>query len=166
MNIVNISDFETDFKIILNNMTDKYSVLEKTKLYLEEEFGKFNISEKERLTIMARLLSELTIAFTTNASSVALELQRLKLQEKTSLELSDAEIEFNKARTKLVTAQEATEKEKKNAVIRETKSFDDNLRVKEAECLKDAVFGYAAGGVAVPDSLQSTMLNAIDKVTP
>ncbi|OCR99049.1 hypothetical protein A9K75_08740 [Campylobacter fetus subsp. testudinum] len=164
--IININDYSSDFLNILNKMTDVSSVLEQTKQYLDKEFGKYNLGEKERLTIMAKLLSDLTIAFTTNASSVALELQRLKLQEKTSAELSDAEIEFNKARTKLVTAQELTEKEKKNAVIREVKSYDDNLRVKEAECLKDAVFGYAAGGVLVPESLQSTMLSAIDKVTP
>ncbi|WP_162166299.1 hypothetical protein [Campylobacter fetus] len=164
--IININDYSSDFLNILNKMTDVSSVLEQTKQYLDKEFGKYNLGEKERLTIMAKLLSDLTIAFTTNASSVALELQRLKLQEKTSAELSDAEIEFNKARTKLVTAQELTEKEKKNAVIREVKSYDDNLRIKEAECLKDAVFGYAAGGVLVPESLQSTMLSAIDKVTP
>ena len=87
-------------------------------------------------------------------------------QTKSQIELSKAEIEFNKARTALVTAQTATEAQKKNAVIREVASYDDQQRIKEAEIITNAVFGYASGGVAVPSELSSKMLNLIDKITP
>ena len=87
-------------------------------------------------------------------------------QTKSQIELSKAEIEFNKARTALVTAQTATEAQKKNAVIREIASYDDQQRIKEAEIITNAVFGYASGGVAVPSELSSKMLNLIDKSTP
>ena len=87
-------------------------------------------------------------------------------QTKSQIELSKAEIEFNKARTALVTAQTATEAQKKNAVIREIASYDDQQRIKEAEIITNAVFGYASGGVAVPGELSSKMLDLIDKITP
>ena len=87
-------------------------------------------------------------------------------QTKSQIELSKAEIEFNRARTALVTAQTATEAQKKNAVIREIASYDDQQRIKEAEIITNAVFGYASGGVAVPGELSSKMLDLIDKITP
>ena len=87
-------------------------------------------------------------------------------QTKSQIELAKAEIEFNRARTALVTAQTATEAQKKNAVIREIASYDDQQRIKEAEIITNAVFGYASGGVAVPSELSSKMLNLIDKITP
>ena len=86
-------------------------------------------------------------------------------QTKSQIELAKAEIEFNRARTALVTAQTATEAQKKNAVIREIASYDDQQRIKEAEIITNAVFGYASGGVAVPSELSSKMLNLIDKIT-
>ena len=87
-------------------------------------------------------------------------------QTKSQIGLSKAEIEFSRARTALVTAQTATEAQKKNAVIREIASYDDQQRIKEAEIITNAVFGYASGGVAVPSELSSKMLNLIDKITP
>ncbi|MCR8679457.1 hypothetical protein CSUIS19072_06160, partial [Campylobacter sp. RM19072] len=80
--------------------------------------------------------------------------------------LSNAEIEFNKARTELVKAQTSTEKQKNAAVIREIASYDDQLRTKEAEIITNAVFGYASGGVAVPQDLSERMITTIDKITP
>ncbi|WP_086240376.1 hypothetical protein [Campylobacter devanensis] len=94
------------------------------------------------------------------------ELELKKEQTKSQIELAKAEIEFNKARTALVTAQTTTETQKKNAVIREIASYDDQQRIKEAEIITNAVFGYASGGVAVPGELSSKMLDLIDKITP
>lgn len=94
------------------------------------------------------------------------ELALKQQQTNSQIELSKAEIEFNKARTALVTAQTATEAQKKNAVIREIASYDDQQRIKEAEIITNAVFGYASGGVAVPGELSSKMLSLIDKITP
>ena len=102
-------------------------------------------------------------------SQIELSKQELELKkEQTNSQklLSNAEIEFNRARTALVTAQTATEAQKKNAVIREIASYDDQQRIKEAEIITNAVFGYASGGVAVPSELSSKMLNLIDKITP
>ncbi|WP_096030348.1 hypothetical protein [Campylobacter lanienae] len=70
------------------------------------------------------------------------ELELKSNQTKSQIELAKAEIEFNKARTALVTAQTATEAQKKNAVIREIASYDDQQRIKEAEIITNAVFGY------------------------
>ena len=102
-------------------------------------------------------------------SQIELAKQELALKQQqtnSQIELSKAEIEFNRARTALVTAQTATEAQKKNAVIREIASYDDQQRIKEAEIITNAVFGYASGGVAVPSELSSKMLNLIDKITP
>ena len=44
--------------------------------------------------------------------------------------------------------------------------MNDQLRIKEAEFLSNVNFGYAAGGVAVPEKLQETMINAVNKITP
>ena len=63
-------------------------------------------------------------------------------QTKSQIELAKAEIEFNRARTAHVTAQTATEAQKKNAVIREIASYDDQQRIKEAEIITNAVFGF------------------------
>ncbi|CUU70580.1 Uncharacterised protein [Campylobacter hyointestinalis subsp. hyointestinalis] len=104
----------------------------------------------------------MAINLTARALDTALNMQQVRSQ----IDLSNAEIDFNKARTKLVDAQTETEKEKKNAVIREVTSYDDQLNIKEAEIITNAVFGYASGGVSVPSDLMTKMLNAIDKITP
>ncbi|WP_180381023.1 PBECR2 nuclease fold domain-containing protein, partial [Campylobacter porcelli] len=94
------------------------------------------------------------------------ELELKKEQTNSQKLLSNAEIEFNKARTELVKAQTSTEKQKNAAVIREIASYDDQLRTKEAEIITNAVFGYASGGVAVPQDLSERMITTIDKITP
>ncbi|WP_180380387.1 hypothetical protein [Campylobacter devanensis] len=44
-------------------------------------------------------------------------------------------------------------------------SFDDNLRIKEAENLANVVSMYAAGGMAIPGELQTSMLDAVNRIT-
>ena len=82
------------------------------------------------------------------------------------IELANGEIAFNKARTALVNAQTESEGEKKKNIVREREAMNDQLRIKEAEFLSNVNFGYAAGGVQVPENLQKTMLDAVNKITP
>ena len=82
------------------------------------------------------------------------------------IELANGEIAFNKARTALVNAQTESEGEKKKNIVREREAMNDQLRIKEAEFLSNVNFGYAAGGVQVPEYLQKTMLDAVNKITP
>lgn len=51
-------------------------------------------------------------------------------------------------------------------ITRQKTAYDDNLRVEEAKALKDVVFGYAVGGTLPPNDLQTSMLNAVNAVTP
>ena len=82
------------------------------------------------------------------------------------IKLANGEIAFNQARTALVNAQTQSEGEKKKNIVREREAMNDQLRIKEAEFLSNVNFGYAAGGVAVPEKLQETMINAVNKITP
>ena len=81
------------------------------------------------------------------------------------IELAQAEIEFNEARTRLVGAQTLSENERTKNIKRERYAMDDQLRIKEGEYLSNIVFGYAAGGVQVPEKLQETTINAISLIT-
>lgn len=159
--MLDTNDFIKDLNKIMEEMTSNAnSPFVKTRDYINSEFDKFNLSNDKRMSILANLMSELTIAFTTKSADVAVQLQQVRAQ----VELSNAEIEFNKSRTKLIDAQVLTEEKKRLAVDRQIKSYDDNLRVKKAETIKDAVFGYAAGGLDVPQNLTTKMLNEIDAI--
>ncbi|PPB58774.1 hypothetical protein CDQ71_00310 [Campylobacter hyointestinalis subsp. hyointestinalis] len=151
-----------DYKKIENAIVDDSSIFAKTLKYLEDSFNDKTLAPKDKISIQANLMSAMTINLTARALDTALNMQQVRSQ----IDLSNAEIDFNKARTKLVDAQTETEKEKKNAVIREVTSYDDQLNIKEAEIITNAVFGYASGGVSVPSDLMTKMLNAIDKITP
>lgn len=169
-----------DYKQIEAVIISENSIFDKTIKYLESSFNDKSLAPKDKITIQANLMSSMTVNLTAKALEIALSLQQTKNQlelsnqelelkkeqTKSQIELSKAEIEFNRARTALVTAQTATEAQKKNAVIREIASYDDQQRIKEAEIITNAVFGYASGGVAVPSELSSKMLNLIDKITP
>ncbi|ANE34341.1 hypothetical protein CHL_0994 [Campylobacter hyointestinalis subsp. lawsonii CCUG 27631] len=151
-----------DYKKIESAIVDDSSIFAKTLKYLEDSFNDKTLAPKDKISIQANLMSAMTINLTAKALETALNMQQVRSQ----IDLSNAEIDFNKARTKLVEAQAETEKEKKNAVIREIASYDDQKRIKEAEIITNAVFGYASGGVGVPSDLQSRMLNTIDRITP
>ena len=169
-----------DYKQIEAVIISENSIFDKTIKYLESSFNDKSLAPKDKITIQANLMSSMAVNLTAKALEIALSLQQTKNQlelsnqelelkkeqTKSQIELSKAEIEFNRARTALVTAQTATEAQKKNAVIREIASYDDQQRIKEAEIITNAVFGYASGGVAVPSELSSKMLNLIDKITP
>lgn len=147
--------------------------------FLDEKL-KGLISEEQKVQLLSSVLSTITTQFTVQAmeSSRSLALEDLLFDKKEQLmdkeiekaaaqvDLAKAEIEFNKARTALVNAQTASEGEKKRNIVREREAMDDQLRIKEAEFLSNVNFGYAAGGVQVPENLQLTMLNAVDKITP
>ncbi|ARR04541.1 hypothetical protein CVIC12175_1441 [Campylobacter vicugnae] len=151
-----------DYKQIEATIISENSIFDKAIKYLESSFNDKSLAPKDKITIQSNLMSSMAVNLTAKALEIALNLQQTKSQ----LELSKAEIEFNKARTALVTAQTATEAQKKNAVIREIASYDDQQRIKEAEIITNAVFGYASGGVAVPSELSSKMIDLIDKITP
>ncbi|RAZ37176.1 hypothetical protein [Campylobacter hyointestinalis] len=169
-----------DYKRIEATIISENSIFDKTIKYLENSFNDKSLAPKDKITIQSNLMSQMAVNLTAKALETALSWQQTKNQIELSKQelalkqqqtnaqklLSDAEIEFNKARTALVTAQTATEAQKKNAVIREIASYDDQKRIKEAEIIANAVFGYASGGVQVPSDLQSRMLTTIDRITP
>lgn len=156
------SKLVNDYKQIEATIISENSIFDKTIKYLESSFNDKSLAPKDKITIQSNLMSSMAVNLTAKALEIALNLQQTKSQ----VELSKAEIEFNKARTALVTAQTATEAQKKNAIIREIASYDDQQRIKEAEIITNAVFGYASGGVAVPSELSSKMIDLIDKITP
>lgn len=151
-----------DFEKVALKMLSQNMPFENMKSFLNDEFDKYAISNAKRIDIIANVLINSVIAFTAKAADIAINIQQLEAQ----IRLSEAETEFNKARTDLVKAQTENELAKKPALEREIKSYDDQLRIKEAELLSNAVFGYAAGGVSVPTQIQTKMLEAIDEITP
>ncbi|MGM9997693.1 hypothetical protein [Campylobacter lanienae] len=145
-----------DYKQIEATIISENSIFDKTIKYLESSFNDKSLAPKDKITIQSNLMSSMAVNLTAKALEIALSLQQTKNQLELSkqelalkqqqtnsqIELAKAEIEFNKARTALVTAQTATETQKKNAVIREIASYDDQQRIKEAEIITNAVFGY------------------------
>lgn len=98
-------------------------------------------------------------------AEIPLKQKELELAEKRLL-LAEKEAEFNAKRAELIEKQAQSEIARKAAIERETKSFDDRLRIQEATLLKDSVFGYAVGGLTPPADMQTKMYNAIDAITP
>lgn len=98
-------------------------------------------------------------------AEIPLKQKELQLAEKRLL-LAEKEAEFNTKRAELIEKQAQSEIARKAAIERETKSFDDRLRIQEATLLKDGVFGYAVGGLTPPTDMQTKMYNAIDAITP
>ena len=104
------------------------------------------------------------------AETTLLPKQLLKLEKEAELianqkELALAEKNLTSERIKLVTAQTSAELAKKPLIEREKAVYDDNLRVKEAEIIKDLASGYLIGGVEVPSGLHQAVMNKIDLIT-
>ena len=66
----------------------------------------------------------------------------------------------------LIDAQKDVEVEKKALTTRQKTAYDDNLRIKEGELLSNVVGMFGAGGTTIPAGLDTTMLNAINAITP
>ena len=98
-------------------------------------------------------------------AEIPLKQKELQLAEKRLL-LAEKEAEFNAKRAELIEKQAQSEIARKAAIERETRSFDDRLRIQEATLLKDSVFGYTAGGLTPPADMITKMYNSIDAVTP
>ncbi|MBR6612317.1 MAG: hypothetical protein IKK93_08815, partial [Campylobacter sp.] len=127
----------------------------------EEKFAEYKIDSKTATELLAKTNSEMTISITAVCVNATVELLKTQIQAR----LAQGEKEFNAARTALVQAQTATEAKKAGLVDREKASFDDNLRIKEAENLANVVSMYAAGGMAIPGELQTSMLDAVNRIT-
>lgn len=167
------------FKELLNASLGENTPYQATLNFLEQKL-KGLISEEQRVQVLTNVLTTITTQFTIQAmeSSRSLSLEdllfekKLELMEKeiekakAQIALANGEREFNKARTSLVEAQTQSEAEKKRNIVREREAMNDQLRIKEAEFLSNATFAYAAGGLQVPQKLQETMLNAVNKITP
>lgn len=167
------------FKELLNASLGENTPYQATLNFLEQKL-KGLISEEQRVQVLTNVLTTITTQFTIQAmeSSRSLSLEdllfekKLELMEKeiekakAQIALANGEREFNKARTSLVEAQTQSEAEKKRNIVREREAMNDQLRIKEAEFLSNATFGYAAGGLQVPQKLEETMLNAVNKITP
>ena len=181
------------FKELLVASLGENTPYQATLNFLEQKL-KGLISEEQRVQVLTNVLSTITTQFTIQAmeSSRSLSLEdllfdkkmellekdiekavlQIRLMEKeiekamAQIKLANGEIAFNKARTALVNAQTESEGEKKKNIVREREAMNDQLRIKEAEFLSNVNFGYAAGGVQVPENLQKTMLDAVNKITP
>lgn len=167
------------------------TMLEKTPYFklIEEQFERFKIPSN----MIAQVLGQMTQTATTTSQQIALQLllesdrielenERIKAEiEKLKVEkekvqadvilaqnqakLAEKEAELTGERIKLVKAQTEAELAKIPLVKREIKVYDDNLRVKEAEALKDMINGYNIGGTEVPSELYTQAFNKIAKIT-
>lgn len=146
--------------------------------FVEEQIKQSQMSPEQKVGVMnqfyATIATQFTIQAMESSRSLALDdllfalkekqLQLEVLKAEAQVDLAKAEIEFNKARTELVRSQNASEKEKMLNIVRERYAIDDQLRIKCAEFLSNVNFGYAAGGVKVPQGLQEVMLNSINEI--
>lgn len=70
------------------------------------------------------------------------------------------------AQASLIKKQIDTEIAKKSLTERQTVAYDDQLRIEEAKSLANVTGMFGAGGTALPNGLETTMLNAIAAITP
>ncbi|MDL0089852.1 hypothetical protein [Campylobacter gastrosuis] len=96
-------------------------------------------------------------------AEIPLKVKELELAAK-RLILAEKEAEFNTQRAKLIQAQALSEEARKRAIEREIKSYDDKLRMQKSSDMKDLVFGYASGGVAVPANMQTKAIDLINQI--
>lgn len=157
--------YKKAYEMILSGAMAENTPFDKLKQELTDYYEKFVLSDEKKFQIIINALTSMTQGITISSQEIALRLVLENDMLDKKLELADKEAEFNRARTELVRAQAKSEEARKMAIERETKSFDDRLNIEEAKCLKDVVFGYAVGGTSVPSDLQTTMLNAIDKIS-
>ena len=80
-------------------------------------------------------------------------------------DLAEAEKELTRARIDLVGAQKEAELAKKPLIEREILVYNDNLRIKEAEVIKDLLSAYCVGGLEVPTGLHQAVMNKIDTIS-
>ncbi len=181
------------FKDLMDTSTGQKSVYEVGLKYFKDVLDETQISKEIKVNAISSILNTIITQFTIQAmessrslamDDLLFELKKESLElanDKTraeieltktqtqvaqkQIELAQAEIEFNEARTRLVGAQTLSENERTKNIKRERYAMDDQLRIKEGEYLSNIVFGYAAGGVQVPQDLQQTALNAISLIT-
>ena len=158
---MNINEFPNIINTIFGLVMSDRSIYKANQKYLEEKFAEYKIDSKTATELLAKTNSEMTISITAVCVNATVELLKTQIQAG----LAQGEKEFNAARTALVQAQTATEAKKAGLVDREKASFDDNLRIKEAENLANVVSMYAAGGMAIPGELQTSMLDAVNRIT-
>lgn len=158
---MNINEFPNIINTIFGSVMSDKSIYKANQKYLEEKFAEYKIDSKTATELLAKTNSEMTISITAVCVNATVELLKTQIQAG----LAQGEKEFNAARTALVQAQTATEAKKAGLVDREKASFDDNLRIKEAENLANVVSMYAAGGMAIPGELQTSMLDAVNRIT-
>ncbi|MBP3676500.1 hypothetical protein [Campylobacter sp.] len=158
---MNINEFPDIINTIFGSVMSDRSIYKANQKYLEEKFAEYKIDSKTATELLAKTNSEMTISITAVCVNATVELLKTQIQAG----LAQGEKEFNAARTALVQAQTATEAKKAGLVDREKASFDDNLRIKEAENLANVVSMYAAGGMAIPGELQTSMLDAVNRIT-
>ena len=158
---MNINEFPNIINTIFGSVMSDKSIYKANQKYLEEKFAEYKIDSKTATELLAKTNSEMTISITAVCVNATVELLKTQIQAG----LAQGEKEFNAARTALVQAQTATEAKKAGLVDREKASFDDNLRIKEAENLANVVSMYAAGGMATPGELQTSMLDAVNRIT-
>lgn len=158
---MNINEFPDIINTIFGSVMSDRSIYKVNQKYLEEKFAEYKIDSKTATELLAKTNSEMTISITAVCVNATVELLKTQIQAR----LAQGEKEFNAARTALVQAQTATEAKKAGLVDREKASFDDNLRIKEAENLANVVSMYAAGGMAIPGELQTSMLDAVNRIT-
>ncbi|MBR2158657.1 MAG: hypothetical protein IJ964_01680 [Campylobacter sp.] len=158
---MNINEFPDIINTIFGSVMSDKSIYKANQKYLEEKFAEYKIDSKTATELLAKTNSEMTISITAVCVNATVELLKTQIQAR----LAQGEKEFNAARTALVQAQTATEAKKAGLVDREKASFDDNLRIKEAENLANVVSMYAAGGMAIPGELQTSMLDAVNRIT-
>ncbi|WP_086253669.1 hypothetical protein [Campylobacter sp. P091] len=158
---MNINEFGDIINTIFGSVMSDNSIYKANQRYLEEKFAEYKIDSKTATELLAKTNSEMTISITAVCVNATVELLKTQIQAG----LAQGEKEFNAARTELVKAQTATETKKAGLVDREKASFDDNLRIKEAENLANVVSMYAAGGMAIPGELQTSMLDAVNRIT-
>ena len=134
-----LQDFMSVFPEVLKLSMAKDSPFEKLVTMLNEMFDKYQITDAEKAKTISQCLSSLCSQLTTSSQQASLQL------------IKDA-------------FANETEKFKPELLKRQKDEFDDKLRIKMAEFLKDMYSMTASGGLVVPERLSTEVFQKIERI--
>lgn len=187
-----LSNYTVVYRKILAESMAENTPFDKIIKKTDEYFEKYGISDDKRFDVTTSMLSTILQTITATSQEIALRFLIENEKLESELKLADAELaikkaeiplkvkelelaakrlilaekeaEFNTQRAKLIQAQALSEEARKRAIEREIKSYDDRLRMQKSSDMKDLVFGYASGGVAVPANMQTKAIDLINQI--
>lgn len=145
------------------------SLVKKLQGTLDTEFEKNRISGAEYAQVLSSgivAVLEMSVQSVQNQEKLDAEITSMGIADEINQAKAEKDNLLKDAQKALIDKQVLTEEEKKELTIRQKAAYDDKLRIEEANALANVTGMFGAGGTALPEGLETAMLDAIAAVTP